>query len=138
MSEDEYAPTTAIMRLLYANDQYNTDARAAEFDRWLADHDAEVTEALRAEVARLNHQADVDLMALNSAVDAMASADADRKVAEAKIAAVEVVHHPVEYPTSASSIPGYVPATRTGCSCALGQAWQPCAVRAALTDEPRP
>jgi len=103
---------------------------------YLAAHDAEVTEALRAEVARLNHQADVDLMALNSGVEGMASADADRKAAEAKIAAVEAVMtkigrwHNTEHDRVFTGRAG--PELRD----TLRQIYKD--LRAALTDEPRP
>jgi len=63
MSTDDYTPTTEEMRDYVSiggePQPWNPpsraldDARAAAFDRWLAAHDAEVTEALRTEVARL-------------------------------------------------------------------------------------
>jgi len=50
----EWTPTDTDMRDIYAlgNPFRDPAALAAEFDRWLADHDAEVRAPLEAEVAR--------------------------------------------------------------------------------------
>ena len=52
VEDGEYAPTTEVLRATYATDYYMTNVwggpgvtvsgRAAAFDRWLAQHDAEV------------------------------------------------------------------------------------------------
>jgi len=131
MSEDEYTPTTEqILGFIRDEGASRGDAgRAGEgFFRWLAAHDAEVTEALRAEVARLDDFTTV--VALSRDRDEW---KARAKASEAKIAAVEAVCAGIEVlPVPHSPMMSQTDITKR----IIGTIIR--AVRAALTDEPRP
>ena len=55
----DYTPTTPMIRTGYMRDGRERKQRAAEFDRWLAAHDAELREQIAADVA---HAIDTHVM----------------------------------------------------------------------------